>query len=370
VTDRLASARDQAQRGADARAHYAPAEPRALGTLAILAAAAILWMVAPLGAGVSMGTLLAFATYRPYRRLAKRTRRPMLSAALVATAATVLVAGAVGTLTTLLVLQGVSIVSTLPHAFAPGGSAASALSRLANTGPLATLKLQPATLSDKLRGELVTLTTSLAAWAAQTLGLVFDGLLALFFMALTMGFVLLHWSEIARHAERMLPFNPHHTRRLMRELRRVGRSVIIGNFGTGLVQGAIAAVGYRIAGVPEPAFWGAITAVASLIPTLGTMLIWVPAGVILLLRGHTSGGTFVLVWGSIAVVLVCDYFVRPRLVGRSEAMPTWLTFVSLFGGIKLFGVMGLLLGPLLAGMSIASLKLYERARRFRLGTNA
>jgi len=335
----------------------------------MLAAAAILWVVAPLGAGVLMGTLLAFATYQPYRRLAKRTRRRVLSAALVAAAATALVAGGVGALTTLLVLRGVAIAATLPHAFAPGGIAASALSRLASTGPLALLKLQSASLSDKLRGELGALTTWLAGWAAQTLAMVFDGLLALFFMALTMGFVLVHWARLAMHAERLLPFNPHHTRHLLRELRRVGRSVIIGNFGTGLVQGAVAAVGFRIAGVADPAFWGAITAVASLIPALGTTLIWVPAGVILILEGHPSGGAFVLTWGAVAVVLFCDYFVRPRFVGRSKAMSTWLTFVSLFGGIKLFGVMGLLLGPLIADISIASLKLYERARRFRLRAN-
>lgn len=369
MTDRVASARDRAQRAAEARAQCAPAEARALGALAILAAAAILWVVAPLGAGVLMGTLLAFAAYQPYRRLVKRTRRRVLSAALVSAGATTLVAGGVGALTTVLVLRGVSIAATLPHAFAPGGRAAAALSKLASSGPLAILRLQPASLSDKLREQLGALTTLLAGWAAQTLAMVFDGLLALFFMALTMGFVLVHWAQLAMHAERLLPFNPHHTRRLLRELRRIGRSVIIGNFGTGLAQGAIAALGYRVAGVPDPEFWGAITAVASLVPSFGTMLIWAPAGILLIVEGHDSGGIFVLIWGAAAVVLFCDYIVRPRFVGRSKAMSTWLTFVSLFGGIKLFGVMGLLLGPLLADLSIASLRLYERARRFRLKAN-
>jgi predicted PurR-regulated permease PerM len=65
--------------------------------------------------------------------------------------------------------------------------------------------------------------------------------------------------------------------------------------------------------------------------------------------------------------LLCDYGVRPRLVGRGESMSMWLMFVALFGGIKLFGVIGLLLGPLFVGVAVSALRVYERTRRFRLG---
>ena len=119
--------------------------------------------------------------------------------------------------------------------------------------------------------------------------------------------------------------------------------------------------------MPEPAFFGAITAVASLVPVFGTMLVWVPAGVVLMATGHVGAGIFELVWGSLAVVALCDYLVRPKLVGSGETMSTWMTFVALFGGIKLFGFVGFLLGPLLVGIAIAALRLYERTRRFRLG---
>ena len=77
--------------------------------------------------------------------------------------------------------------------------------------------------------------------------------------------------------------------------------------------------------------------------------------------------TVCLVWGSLAVVGFCDYVVRPRLVGRGETTSTWLTLVAIFGGIKLFGAVGLLLGPLLTGLAASVLRLYERTRRFRLG---
>jgi predicted PurR-regulated permease PerM len=227
--------------------------------------------------------------------------------------------------------------------------------------------MQPADVVERVRGALGGIATSLAGWAAQFVGTVFNGVLGLFFMAITMYFVLRHWFELARRAEHLMPINPHHTRRLMREVRRLGRTVVVGNFGTAIVQGVIAGVGYAIARVPQAAFFGAITAVVSLVPTFGTLLVWVPAGILLIASGHAERGIFELVWGALAVVGFCDYVVRPKLVGRGETTSTWMTFVALFGGIKVFGVVGLLLGPLLVGVAASVLRLYERTRRFRLG---
>jgi predicted PurR-regulated permease PerM len=227
--------------------------------------------------------------------------------------------------------------------------------------------LQPEEVVERIREALGSIATTLASWAAQALGFALDGVLAIFFMSITMYYVLRHWTELARRAQRMVPINPHHTRRLMREIRRLGRIVVIGNFGTAVIQGLVAGVGYTIAHLPQPVFFGGMTAVASLVPVFGTMLVWVPAGFVLVFTGHVGAGIFLLVWGSVAVVGVCDYIVRPKLVGRGETMSTWLTFVSLFGGLKLFGFVGFLLGPLLAGVAVSILRLYERTRRFRLG---
>jgi predicted PurR-regulated permease PerM len=142
--------------------------------------------------------------------------------------------------------------------------------------------------------------------------------------------------------------------------------VVVGNIGTGIVQGAIAGVGYGIARVPAPAFLGAITAVAALVPAFGTLLVWVPAGLVLVWSGRFAAGVFVFFWGAFAVVGFCDSVLRPKLVGRGERTSMWLTFVALFGGIKLFGFVGFLLGPLIMGMAMAALRLYERTRKVRL----
>jgi predicted PurR-regulated permease PerM len=111
-----------------------------------------------------------------------------------------------------------------------------------------------------------------------------------------------------------------------------------------------------------------MTAVASLLPVVGTMLVWVPAGLVLILDGHLAPGVFVFAWNVLGVVTFCDYVVRPRLVGGGATrLSSWVAFVALFGGLKLFGFVGLLLGPMIVGVSLAALRLYERTRAFRLG---
>jgi predicted PurR-regulated permease PerM len=356
---------DAHERATEARSHYAPAESRALGGLAILAGAAILWVLLPVGIGVLLGTLLAFTAYGTYRSLVRRTHNAVFSAFVLTALSTIVVAGSLATLAYLLILRGVSVVTTLPQSLAPGGHAAMLVERAA--APLAVFKLGPSQIADKLQGAVGGIATSLAGWAAQMLGMIFDGVLALFFMAMTMFSALLRWKEIAKRAEHLLPINPRHTRRLMREVRRLGRQTVVGNFGTAIVQGAIAGVGYAVARVPGAAFFGGMTALTSLLPMFGTLLVWVPAGLLLFLDGQTGSAVFELVWGAVAVVGFCDYVVRPKLVGRGKTMSPWMTFVSLFGGIKLFGFVGFLLGPVLVGISMAALRLYERTRRFRLG---
>jgi len=165
----------------------------------------------------------------------------------------------------------------------------------------------------------------------------------------------------------MMPINPRHTRRLMREIRRLGQAVLIGNFGTAAVQGIVAWIGYAIARVPQAMLLAALTAVASLVPAVGTMLVWVPVGIILLATGHGVAGAFLLIWGTVGITGFCDYVVRPRLVGGGETMSSWITLVALFGGIKAFGFVGIVLGPLLVGIALEALCIYERTRRFRLG---
>jgi len=138
-----------------------------------------------------------------------------------------------------------------------------------------------------------------------------------------------------------------------------------GTVVTGVAQGVLAGLGFWITGVPQAAFFGIATALASLVPAVGTLLIWIPAGLYLFATGHPGKGIIELLWGALVVVGFSDYVVRPRLVG-GETIPALLVFIALFGGLEVFGLAGLVVGPVIVSLAVAVLRLYadeEKARR-------
>ena len=200
------------------------------------------------------------------------------------------------------------------------------------------------------------LTVLIGVVAGATVG----GALTLFFTVMTTFFVLRHWPEILQRSERMLPLHPKHTRDVMWEFQKVGKEVFIGTMLTGFAQGVLAGIGYGIAGAPEVVLLAMLTAICSLVPAVGPLLVWVPVGVGLIVTGHPGAGVFELLWGGLVVVGLSDYVIRPMLVGGHGHVPTLLTFISLFGGVEVFGLLGLIIGPVIAAVALALLRTYDR----------
>jgi predicted PurR-regulated permease PerM len=186
------------------------------------------------------------------------------------------------------------------------------------------------------------------------------------FMGLTCFFMLQRWARFEHLVESLSPLEPHKTLELIVDARALGKEVMLGTVIVGLMQGLLAGIGYAIFGVPHAALFGALTAVASAIPGLGTLFLWVPAGGYLFATGHPGAGIGLLAWGAFMIVAACDGILRPKLVGRGASGMGFLpTLIGLFGGIELFGLIGLLLGPFLVGMSLSALRLYGRERKTR-----
>ena len=343
------------------------AERKALGICAMVAIAAMVWIARPIGVGVLLGALIAFSLQPLYERIVTRTQRPGLAALGCVLVSTVALLVTMGGISSLFISRGVVLAQSGIASLAPGGplraSAQQAASRL---GPL---QFKPDEISAKLHDAATGLAARAASIAATVATTTFEILLALFFAMMTLSFILRRWKAIALRAEEMLPLRPRYTRALLEEFQRVGRTTLLGTVVTGLAQGAFAGLGFLCTGVPEPAFFGAATSVASLVPGVGTMLVWVPAGIFLISTGHAGMGVLELSWGALVVVGASDYVIRPRLVGGHGTMPPLLTFIALFGGVEVFGLSGLILGPLVMSVSFAVLRLYaqEAAERRALG---
>ncbi len=343
-------------------AEAARGERNALGWAAIAAFATIVWIVMPIGVGVLLGTLLAFALQPVFERLKPRLGAGGSAVALVV-AAVVTLAGTLGGLGWLFVAKGTALTQEWIASLGsggPGGAMLDAAGRLTSR-----MGVSPEQLSIRARA-LAESASAGATTTAQVIGAATASCaLALLFAMLSMHYILRNWQAVALRTQEAFPLRPDYTAGLLAEFRRVGRTTLVGTLGTGIAQGVLAALGFWVTGVPEPLFFGAATAVASLVPAVGGALVWLPVGVVLILSGHPTRGIVVLVWGLAVVGLVSDYVIRPRLVGGGGHLPSLVTFAALLGGVQVFGLKGLIVGPVLMSLAVAVLRLYATEARKR-----
>ena len=149
--------------------------------------------------------------------------------------------------------------------------------------------------------------------------------------------------RIALSLKRAVPLDEVNEERLWRTFRGVSRSIIRGSFGTAAIQGFISGIAFAIVGIPA-VFWGVATAIASLIPPVGTGLILVPATLYLFLEGSTGSAIFL----GVVTILVgaLDNIVRPFLMGGDVMVHEIWLLLSILGGLNFFGPMGLIYGPM------------------------
>jgi predicted PurR-regulated permease PerM len=156
----------------------------------------------------------------------------------------------------------------------------------------------------------------------------------------------------------ILPMDQEYKHRIARQLYTTTMAVVRGILLTAVFQGLTGALGYWLAGIPAPALFGVLTAFAALVPFVGTSLIWLPLSAVMFFWKGYQTGLFVLLWGALAVGLL-DNLIRPVLIGKGAKLPIFLLFLGIFGGIKVYGPLGILLGPLLISCVIVFLQIYS-----------
>lgn len=139
------------------------------------------------------------------------------------------------------------------------------------------------------------------------------------------------------------------------------RATIKGSLVVGVVQGTVGGLTLWIAGVPSALLFGVLMAILSLLPAVGTALVWAPAAIYLLATGAIWEGIFVLISGTLVIGMV-DNVLRPILVGRDTGIPDWIILITTLGGIAAVGLSGVVLGPLVAGLFLASWSILREQR--------
>lgn len=198
-----------------------------------------------------------------------------------------------------------------------------------------------------------------AQLAALTRGTV-TFIFLLFVMLYAMFFFLKDGERLLSKILYYLPLSTEDEHRMLEKFVSVSRAMVKGTFLIGIVQGTLAALSFWIAGIPSVAFWGTVMAVLSIIPGIGSALVWLPAGIYLISMGHTAAGVGVLIWCGVVVSMI-DNLMRPWLVGRDTQMPDLMILLGTLGGLFLFGAAGVIVGPIVAALFLTVWELYGEA---------
>ncbi len=328
---------------------------KALTVALIVAFLGAAWIVAPLYAGVLLGAVMAFTAYPLFGWLVVRRRWQAGPAAAVTTAvgATLILAGG-GAFVVLLIREFLSLVRTGEIARLEAVLAPRLLGILPGS--------KAATLSDSAHEQLSRLSTTIAQGAEMALSATTSAVMATVIALFTMYYVTREWPRLSVRLERLLPLDPAHTRALIVEIRVVARTAFVGSIAAGVVQGALAGVGFVMMGVHGAITLAGLSAVASFVPVFGPSLVWVPVAAYLVLSGHLAAAIFTVAWGLGVVMAATDYVIRPRLVGGIHNGHPLLVLLGVLGGIQLLGLMGLIVGPVLLSLFVAILRIYEGDR--------
>lgn len=197
------------------------------------------------------------------------------------------------------------------------------------------------------------LVDGLSTATLSTVHFVFMG----FVMLYSMFFFFLDGDKFMKKILYYLPLKSSDENHMLEKFTSVTRATVKGTLLIGLLQGGLAGLAFFVVGIPNAVFWGAIMAVLSIIPSIGSALVWVPAAIILIANGQMAGGIGLIIFCG-ALVGSLDNLLRPILVGKDTKLHELMIFLSTLGGIFMFGVVGLFIGPIIASLFVAIWEMY------------
>lgn len=181
----------------------------------------------------------------------------------------------------------------------------------------------------------------------------------LFIMFFSLFYFFIDGKRLVKAVIKLSPLKDHQERMLIREFISISKATLKGTVVIGVIQGTLGGLLFAFTGVPSPITWGVVMIILSIIPVIGSGLVWTPVGIAMLFSGALWQGIVILGFG-FGVISVIDNILRPKLVGRDSQMHPLLVLLSTLGGIIFFGIIGFIIGPILVALFLALLSIYEQ----------
>lgn len=344
-------------------------QPRWIALLAATAACLYLcWlMLLPFINVLAWAAVLVVVFYPVHRRLVERTERPATSALISCLLVIFVILLPLSLITLALVREFSGAAQGLQNylsAFLDPNSAVAGrlLGWLGNYIDIEQLR-NPQSIQEHLQQVLGTV-------AQRTLGLVGGALgviVQVFFIIFTMYYLFRDGGKIVNALPDVLPLERAQSAEIISRTRDVISASVNGVLVIAAIQGALGAVAFFALKVPSALVWGVVMTFLSLIPMAGAFVVWIPAAIFLALTGHWVKAALLVAWGTLVIGTV-DNFLRPKLVGERTKLHELFIFFSVLGGLHVFGVLGLVLGPVVLAVTLALLDVMRQVDRHSTAT--
>ncbi|HEX8473298.1 MAG TPA: AI-2E family transporter [Pyrinomonadaceae bacterium] len=182
----------------------------------------------------------------------------------------------------------------------------------------------------------------------------------IFFVIFTMYYLFRDGDRLRRALREALPLERREAREIFERTRDVISASVYGVLVIAAIQGALGGLAFWFLGLPSPLLWGVVMLFLSMIPMAGAFVVWVPAAIYLAVTQQYWQALVLVGWGTIVIGMV-DNFLRPKLVGEKTRLHELLIFFSVLGGLQIFGVLGLVLGPVVVAITFALLDVLRHA---------
>ena len=216
-------------------------------------------------------------------------------------------------------------------------------------------------------------TNGLSQLGKESIGIISSGLgnvasaaMDFVFMLLSTFFFLGDGPQLLAKISNYVPFSKKQRERLAQQVRDIIISTIYGGVTVAIVQGSIGGITLSLLGVPSPVVWGLAMFMASFIPLLGTFIVWGPAAAYLFFQGLYLKSIILVIVGIFGISMA-DNILRPIIVKGKMKMPVIAIFFSILGGIKLFGFIGFIMGPLVLALFISVIEIFRYTEEERAG---
>ena len=250
-------------------------------------------------------------------------------------------------------LKGINLAERIKDLMQDSTLLASAQTRLGSMGITLRADDLSASLSSYASSAALFLYSKASIWAANILTFMVDFVL----MILVIFFLLVDYDRLLNFMLRLSPLPEEQNQQLIRKFQEIAYASIFGNGICGLLQGLLGGLLFVYFGFSSPLLWGLIMGAAAFVPIVGIGLVLLPTALIVLLNGHLGQAVFIVSYYLVLTMSV-DYLLKPHLVGRKVNMHAVLVFLGILGGIKLFGVLGIVYGPLIITIFLTMADIY------------